>query len=197
MSVTCTAVAPCPLFPPRLRWNLEDSRSQTARDADRVLVTQILTRIRLTEQSDGLRVTCNASYPVGHTLENATQEKILNVSCEGSCCCCCCYVPPAEHLLQALRFVSRVPRCSQRHPSVRQPGGFAVRRHLGQSQLLQQSQASRQQLHLVLEQPGWRRRQESGLARTELHFHPDPRGRVPVRGQEPHRTGISGDPPDS
>ncbi|XP_075869839.1 myelin-associated glycoprotein-like [Nelusetta ayraudi] len=80
VNVTCTAVVPCPRFPPRLRWNLQDSQNQTLRNVDRVLETQILTTIRLTDRSDGVNVTCVASYPVNSTFAYATQAKTLDVS---------------------------------------------------------------------------------------------------------------------
>lgn len=84
VNVTCTAVVPCSLSPPQLSWNLHDSRRQTLRDADRVLVTQILTTIPLTDRSDGVNVTCVARYPVNGTSKTATQAKTLHVSCKAS-----------------------------------------------------------------------------------------------------------------
>lgn len=80
VNVTCAAAVPCPRFPPRLRWNLQDSQHQTLRNVDRALVTQILTTVRLTDRSDGVNVTCVASYPVNGTFKNATQARTLHVS---------------------------------------------------------------------------------------------------------------------
>lgn len=87
VNVTCKAVVPCPLSLPQLSWNLHGSQRQTLRDADRVLVTQILTTIPLTDRSDGVNVTCVARYPVNGTSKTATQAKTLEVSCKASLFC--------------------------------------------------------------------------------------------------------------
>lgn len=124
VNVTCTAVVPCPHLPPRLRWNLQDSQNQTLRNVDRVLETRIVTTIRLTDRSDGVNVTCVASYPVNSTFAYATQAKTLDVSCKGFLVS----IPSAKTLLQALTFAPCVPRCSQKHHGVRQSRRFAASR---------------------------------------------------------------------
>lgn len=122
--VTCTAVAPCPQFHPQLSWNLQDSWSQTLKGDDRIPKIQILTTLRLTEEDDGLNVTCVASYLVKSTFRNVTQAKTLNVSCKCFLFC----IPSAKTflLLYILTFGPCFPRWSQGHQSVGQSGRLAT-----------------------------------------------------------------------
>lgn len=80
VTVTCTAVVPCPDFPPRLTWNLHNVSSQTFRNTDGVLQTHIHVRMTLSDEHDGLSVACTASYPVQRSYRDAMQSKTLDVN---------------------------------------------------------------------------------------------------------------------
>lgn len=124
VNVTCTAFAPCPRFPPRLHWNLEHSQSQTQRGEDRVLRTQIMTTLHLTDKNDGFNVTCVASYPAKSTFKVATQAETFNVSCKCFLFC----IPSAKTFLpvHALTLGPCFPRWSQEHQSVRHTTRFSA-----------------------------------------------------------------------
>lgn len=82
ISITCSAVAPCPRFPPNLVWNLHNSPGKLEKNTDGTLITQIQKSMILTDQSDGLNITCVASYLVNESLQTAKEQMTLRVSCK-------------------------------------------------------------------------------------------------------------------
>lgn len=82
ISITCSAVAPCPHFPPNLVWNLHVSPDKLETNTDGTLITKIQKNMTLTDQSDGLNITCVASYRVNDSLKTAKEQMTLSVSCK-------------------------------------------------------------------------------------------------------------------
>ncbi|XP_028290932.1 B-cell receptor CD22-like [Gouania willdenowi] len=66
VSVSCSALTPCPHSPPQLTWSLQQlAVSHTKENHDRTLSTKIQENITLSDQHDGLNISCSASYLVG------------------------------------------------------------------------------------------------------------------------------------
>ncbi|KAJ4925592.1 hypothetical protein JOQ06_018318 [Pogonophryne albipinna] len=83
VTVTCSAPAPCPHFPPKLTWTLQQDPPNTMEEnPDRTLTTKIQKTLTLTDQHDGFNITCSASYPVneGKDVKTAEETKTLHVS---------------------------------------------------------------------------------------------------------------------
>uniref|UniRef100_A0AAV2L371 Ig-like domain-containing protein n=1 Tax=Knipowitschia caucasica TaxID=637954 RepID=A0AAV2L371_KNICA len=81
VTVTCSAVTPCPSAPPRLTWNLhQDSASDTERSPDGTRTTKITHRITLTHSHDEHKVNCTAAYRVNGELRKASTTIKLNVT---------------------------------------------------------------------------------------------------------------------
>ncbi|XP_074549170.1 B-cell receptor CD22-like [Halichoeres trimaculatus] len=83
VTVTCSALTPCPRWPPKLTWNLQkDSHNHTEQNKDGSFTTKIQESITLSEQHDGYNISCSASYPVNEGEEEKTAEetKTLSVS---------------------------------------------------------------------------------------------------------------------
>lgn len=82
ISITCSAVAPCPHFPPNLVWNLHDSPGKLEKNTDGTLITKIQKSMTLTDQSDGLNITCVACYLVNESCQTAKEQMTLRVTCK-------------------------------------------------------------------------------------------------------------------
>ncbi|XP_074550171.1 B-cell receptor CD22-like [Halichoeres trimaculatus] len=83
VTVTCSALTPCPRWPPKLTWNLQkDSHNLMEQNTDGSFTTKIQKNITLSEQHDGYNISCSASYPVNEGEEKKTAEetKTLRVS---------------------------------------------------------------------------------------------------------------------
>ncbi|KAK7881617.1 hypothetical protein WMY93_030026 [Mugilogobius chulae] len=82
VTITCSAVTPCPLAPPKLTWDLhQDSANIKDKNSDRTFTTKITQNITLTEEHDGLMIKCNASYPVsGGGFKMSDNNVTLSVS---------------------------------------------------------------------------------------------------------------------
>ncbi|XP_070709220.1 cell adhesion molecule 3-like [Pempheris klunzingeri] len=83
VTVTCSASTPCPHSPPNLTWSLQqDAHSEIKENPDGTLTTKIQRNITLSDQHDGLNITCSARYPVneGRDVKTAEERKTLNVS---------------------------------------------------------------------------------------------------------------------
>ncbi|XP_054478934.1 myeloid cell surface antigen CD33-like [Anoplopoma fimbria] len=82
VSISCSALTPCPHSPPELTWNLLDPHNIIEENKDRTFTTKIQKNFTLSDKHDGLNITCSASYPVneGKDVKTAEQRKTLSVS---------------------------------------------------------------------------------------------------------------------
>ncbi|XP_041670524.1 sialoadhesin-like [Cheilinus undulatus] len=82
VNITCSAVTPCPLYPPKLTWNVKDSHNTKEENQDGTFTTKIQETITLTDKHDGYNISCSATYPVNAGRDNKTAEetKTLSVS---------------------------------------------------------------------------------------------------------------------
>ncbi|XP_029954915.1 sialoadhesin-like [Salarias fasciatus] len=83
VTITCSALTPCPHSPPQLTWSLQqDAHSQTEQNTDGTFSTQIQKNLTLSDTHDGLKIRCSAVYPVdgGKAVKTPETELTLNVS---------------------------------------------------------------------------------------------------------------------
>ncbi|XP_034561981.1 sialic acid-binding Ig-like lectin 12 isoform X2 [Notolabrus celidotus] len=83
VTITCSALTPCPHSPPKLTWSLQrDSLNNMEENTDGTFTTQIQESITLSEHHDGYNITCSATYPVneGRDVRTAEETKTLSVS---------------------------------------------------------------------------------------------------------------------
>ncbi|XP_034562580.1 myelin-associated glycoprotein-like isoform X2 [Notolabrus celidotus] len=83
VTITCSALTPCPHSPPKLTWSLQsDSLNNMEENTDGTFTTQIQESITLSEHLDGYNITCSATYPVneGRDVRTAEETKTLSVS---------------------------------------------------------------------------------------------------------------------
>ncbi|XP_053716235.1 B-cell receptor CD22-like isoform X2 [Synchiropus splendidus] len=65
ITITCTALTPCPQSPPTLTWNLSRQPKITRhQNKDGTFTSKIQHAITLSDHHDGLNIQCKASYPV-------------------------------------------------------------------------------------------------------------------------------------
>ncbi|KAM8881403.1 myelin-associated glycoprotein-like isoform 3-T3 [Synchiropus picturatus] len=65
ITITCTALTPCPQSPPTLTWNLPQQPKITRhQNKDGTFTSKIQHAITLSDHHDGLTIQCKASYPV-------------------------------------------------------------------------------------------------------------------------------------
>ncbi|XP_023252694.1 myelin-associated glycoprotein-like [Seriola lalandi dorsalis] len=83
VTITCSALTPCPHSPPKLTWNLQqDLHNKIEENTDGTFTTKIQETITLSDRRDGYNITCSARYPVneGRDVKTAEGKKTLNVS---------------------------------------------------------------------------------------------------------------------
>ncbi|XP_039473597.1 sialic acid-binding Ig-like lectin 7 [Oreochromis aureus] len=83
VTITCSALTPCPHSPPQLTWNLtQDSDNKTEQNTDGSFTTKIQQTITLSDTHDGTKISCSARYPVnqGKDTKTAETEETLSVS---------------------------------------------------------------------------------------------------------------------
>ncbi|XP_025766022.1 B-cell receptor CD22-like [Oreochromis niloticus] len=83
VTITCSALTPCPHSPPQLTWNLQqDSHNKIEENTDGNFTTKIQQTITLSDTDDGKKISCSARYPVnqGKDTKTAETEETLSVS---------------------------------------------------------------------------------------------------------------------
>ncbi|XP_076744878.1 myelin-associated glycoprotein-like [Maylandia zebra] len=83
VTITCSALTPCPHSPPQLTWNLQqDSHNKIEENTDGSFTTKIQQIITLSDTHDGKKISCSARYPVnqGNDTKTAETEETLSVS---------------------------------------------------------------------------------------------------------------------
>ncbi|XP_019218762.1 sialic acid-binding Ig-like lectin 7 [Oreochromis niloticus] len=83
VTITCSALTPCPHSPPQLTWNLQqDSHNKIEKNTDGSFTTKIQQTITLSDTHDGKKINCSARYPVNQGKDNKTAEteETLSVS---------------------------------------------------------------------------------------------------------------------
>ncbi|XP_013763619.1 vascular cell adhesion protein 1-like, partial [Pundamilia nyererei] len=83
VTITCSALTPCPHSPPQLTWNLQqDSHNKIEQNTDGSSTTKIQQNITLSDTHDGKKISCSARYPVnqGNDTKTAETEETLSVS---------------------------------------------------------------------------------------------------------------------
>ncbi|XP_029978671.1 vascular cell adhesion protein 1-like isoform X2 [Sphaeramia orbicularis] len=82
VTITCSALTPCPHSPPKLTWNLQqDAANNMEVNPDRTLTTKIQQIITVSDQHDGYNISCSAAYPVDEgRIKTAETNITLSVS---------------------------------------------------------------------------------------------------------------------
>ncbi|XP_072290253.1 B-cell receptor CD22-like [Eucyclogobius newberryi] len=80
VTITCSALTPCPNSPPQLTWNLQPKPPQNvSQNSDGTFITSIQHKMTLSEKQHGLEVRCSAAYPVTGGQKRAEGAVSLNV----------------------------------------------------------------------------------------------------------------------
>uniref|UniRef100_A0A8C6WN76 Ig-like domain-containing protein n=1 Tax=Neogobius melanostomus TaxID=47308 RepID=A0A8C6WN76_9GOBI len=86
VTITCSAVTPCPRSPPQLTWDLHQGTSGitenniTEKNPDGTITTKTKLNITLTDSHDGLMIKCSAVYPVSGGVKATEENVTLNVT---------------------------------------------------------------------------------------------------------------------
>ncbi|XP_055086267.1 B-cell receptor CD22-like [Periophthalmus magnuspinnatus] len=79
VTITCSAVTPCPHAPPQLTWDLHQGTVHIT-ETNGTFTTKITQNITLTDAHDGLMIKCNAAYPVSGGFKTTENTITLNVT---------------------------------------------------------------------------------------------------------------------
>ncbi|XP_028289315.1 myelin-associated glycoprotein-like [Parambassis ranga] len=113
VSITCSALTPCPHSPPQLTWNLHpDSHSETEENTDGTFTTKLQQTITLSHTHDGYNISCSATYPVNGGRNKTAETKqtlsgrsktfvkiVLSVGSQVNLTCSCRANPPVSSFL--------------------------------------------------------------------------------------------------
>ncbi|XP_075308837.1 sialic acid-binding Ig-like lectin 13 [Odontesthes bonariensis] len=83
VTITCSALTPCPHSPPELTWNLQQhSHRQIEENTEGTFTAKIQETIPLSDTHDGYTISCSVRYPVnaGKDVKTAETEVTLSVS---------------------------------------------------------------------------------------------------------------------
>ncbi|XP_075309207.1 myelin-associated glycoprotein-like [Odontesthes bonariensis] len=83
VTITCSALTPCPHSPPELTWNLQqNSHRQIEENTDGTFTAKIQETITLSDTHNGSNISCSVRYPVnaGKDVKTAETEVTLSVS---------------------------------------------------------------------------------------------------------------------
>ncbi|KAF3703915.1 Sialoadhesin Sialic acid-binding Ig-like lectin 1 [Channa argus] len=83
VTITCSALTPCPHSPPKLTWTLQqDPHTNIEENTDGTFTTKIQETITLSDRHDGLNISCSATYRVngGRDVRTAETQETLKVS---------------------------------------------------------------------------------------------------------------------
>ncbi|KAK2886829.1 hypothetical protein Q8A73_020775 [Channa argus] len=83
VTITCSALTPCPHSPPKLTWTLQqDPHTNIQENTDGTFTTKIQETITLSDRHDGSTINCSATYPVngGRDIRTAETQETLRVS---------------------------------------------------------------------------------------------------------------------
>ncbi|XP_037613529.1 myeloid cell surface antigen CD33-like [Sebastes umbrosus] len=81
VTITCSAITPCPHSPPELTWTLQqDPHNKIEENPDGTFTTKIPKTFTKSDEHDGFNITCSARYPVNEGKDNKTAEKRMKLS---------------------------------------------------------------------------------------------------------------------
>ncbi|XP_078795059.1 sialic acid-binding Ig-like lectin 13 [Oryzias latipes] len=78
VTVTCSALTPCPQSPPELTWNLQtDSQRHFKENTKGSFTTKIQKNITLSDSDDGFTINCSVRYPInkGENVKTAETQQ--------------------------------------------------------------------------------------------------------------------------
>ncbi|XP_033841477.2 B-cell receptor CD22-like [Periophthalmus magnuspinnatus] len=81
VTITCSAVTPCPHAPPQLTWDLHQGTAHiTETNADGTFTTKLTQKVTLAQSHDRRQIKCTAAYRVDGEIKMAANTIKLNVT---------------------------------------------------------------------------------------------------------------------